>query len=64
MDLLNEVIGAVVADTPPARDIDHDATRMHKLPISGTHAFTDANKEGGNDDQIAPARTMGAQQNE
>ena len=43
MDVLNEVIGAVVADTPPARDIDDDATQMHKLPISGTHAFTDAN---------------------
>ena len=47
MDVLNEVIGAVVADTPPARDIDGDATQMHKLPISGTHAFTDANQEGG-----------------
>jgi hypothetical protein len=47
MDVLNEVIGAVVADTPPARDIDDDATQMHKLPISGTHAFTDANQEGG-----------------
>ena len=46
MDVLNEVIGAVVADTPPARDIDDDATQMHKLPISGTHAFTDANQEG------------------
>ena len=47
MDVLNEVIGAVVADMPPARDIDDDATQMHKLPISGTHAFTDANQEGG-----------------
>jgi hypothetical protein len=55
MDVLNEVIGAVVADMPPARvvadmpparDIDDDATQMHKLPISGTHAFTDANQEG------------------
>jgi hypothetical protein len=49
MDVLNEVIGAVVADTPPARDIDGDATQMHKLPISGTHAFTDANQEGGDE---------------
>jgi hypothetical protein len=46
MDVLNEVIGAVVADTPPARDIDDDATQMHKLPISGMHAFTDANQVG------------------
>ena len=46
MDVLNEVIGAVVAAMPPARDIDDDATRMRKLPISGTHAFTDANQEG------------------
>ena len=46
MGVLNEVIAAVVADTPPARDIDDDTTQMHKLPISGTHAFTDANQEG------------------
>ena len=47
MDVLNEVIGAVVADMPPARDIDDDATQMRKRPISDTHAFTDANQEGG-----------------
>jgi hypothetical protein len=45
-NLIRRVIGAVVADRPPARDIDDDATQMHKLPISGTHAFTDANQEG------------------
>ena len=40
MDVLNEVIGAVVADMPPARNIDGDATRVRKLPVPNMHAFT------------------------
>ena len=61
MDVLNEVIGAVVAIMPPVRNIDDDATRVRKLPVPNMHAFTDANeqKETTND-QIAAARTMGA----
>ena len=46
MDVLNEVIGGVIAAKPPARDIDGDAMRMRKLPVPNTHAFTDANQEG------------------
>ena len=46
MDVLNEVIGAVVAAMPPARDIDDDAMQVRKLPVPDTHAFTDANPEG------------------
>ena len=40
MDVLNEVIGGVIAARPPARDIDDDATQMRKLPVPNTHAFT------------------------
>ena len=46
MDVLNEVIGAVVADMPPARDIDDDATQMRKLPIPERTPLPDANQEG------------------
>ena len=42
MDVLNEVIGGVIAAMPPARDIDGDATRVRKLPVPNMHAFTDA----------------------
>ena len=50
MDVLNEVIGAVVAIMPPVRNIDDDATRVRKLPVANMHAFTDAN-EPEEDDQ-------------
>ena len=40
MDVLNEVIGGVIAARPPARDIDDDAMRIRKLPVPNTHAFT------------------------
>jgi hypothetical protein len=40
MDVLNEVIGAVIAARPPARDIDGDAMQMRKLPVPNMHAFT------------------------
>jgi hypothetical protein len=40
MDVLNEVIGAVVAARPPSRDIDDHATRVRKLPVLDMHAFT------------------------
>ena len=40
MDVLNEVIGGVIAARPPARDIDDDAMRTRKLPVPNTHAFT------------------------
>jgi hypothetical protein len=40
MEVLNEVIGPVVAASPPSRDIDDDATRVRKLPVPNTHAFS------------------------
>ena len=39
MDVLNEVIGGVIAARPPARDIDGDAMRVRKLPVPNMHAF-------------------------
>jgi hypothetical protein len=47
MATLNEVIGQVVAASPPSRDIDGDATRVRKLPVPDTHAFSasEANAE-------------------
>ena len=51
MDVLNEVIGAVVAAMPPARDIDGDAMRVRKLPVPNMHAFTDANERREGDDE-------------
>ena len=52
MDVLNDVIGKVTAAMPPARDIDGDATRVRKLPVPNTHAFTrrEANVERGDDE--------------
>ena len=49
MDVLNEVIGEVEEDKPPARDIDGGAMRVRKLPIPDTHAFgsTGANEPVG-----------------
>ena len=46
MDVLNEVIGGVIAARPPSRDIDGDAMQMRKLPVPNMHAFIDANQEG------------------
>jgi hypothetical protein len=40
MDVLNEVIGSVIAAKPPSRDIDDEATRVRKLPVPNTHAFS------------------------
>ena len=39
MEVLNEVIGGVIAARPPARDIDDDAMRVRKLPVPDMHAF-------------------------
>jgi hypothetical protein len=44
MNVLNEVIGAVLAIMPPVRNIDDDATRVRKRPVPNMHAFTDANE--------------------
>jgi DNA polymerase I-like protein with 3'-5' exonuclease and polymerase domains len=57
MNVLNEVIGAVAAVMPPARNIDADATRVRKLPVANTHAFSDAN-EPEEDDKTADARQL------
>jgi hypothetical protein len=53
MDVLNEVIGGVIAARPPARDIDDDALRVRKLPVPNMHAFTqsEANVEPEENDQ-------------
>jgi len=40
MVVLNEVIGKVIAASPPSRDIDDDAMRVRKLPVPNTHAFS------------------------
>ena len=40
MDVLNDVIGEVIAAVPPLRDIDGVTTRVRKLPIPNMHAFT------------------------
>jgi len=40
MDVLNEVIGKVIAAMPPSRDIDGDAVRVRELPVPNTHAFS------------------------
>ena len=40
MDVLNEVIGRVIAARPPARDIDGDAMQVRKLSVPNMHAFT------------------------
>jgi hypothetical protein len=42
IEVLNEVIGTVVAVMPPSRDIDDDAMRVRKLPVANMHAFTHA----------------------
>jgi hypothetical protein len=42
MDVLNEVIGAVSAARPPARDIDGDAMQMRKLSVPNMHAFSES----------------------
>ena len=40
MVVLNEVVGKVIAASPPSRDIDDDAMRVRKLPVPNTHAFS------------------------
>jgi hypothetical protein len=52
MDVLNEVIGAVISARPPSRDIDGDAVWVRKLPLANMHFFTDANQKG--DDELPP----------
>jgi hypothetical protein len=44
--VLNEVIGAVVADMPPSRDIDDDAMSVRRRAIPDTHGFSSTNPEG------------------
>jgi hypothetical protein len=40
MEVLNEVIGSVIAARPPARDIDGAAMQIRKLPVPNMHAFS------------------------
>jgi hypothetical protein len=44
MGVLNEVVGTVKSDMPPARDINDDATRVCQRPVADMHAFTSANE--------------------
>ena len=50
MDVLNEVISTVAAVMPPVRDIDDGTTRVRKLPVANTHAFSDANEQEEDDE--------------
>jgi hypothetical protein len=43
MVVLNEVIGSVVADIPPSRDIDDDAMSVRRRAIPDTHSFISTN---------------------
>ena len=59
MDVLNEVIGGVIAARPPARDIDDDAMRVRKLPVPNMHAFSQSevnieSEETTNDSRLPP----------
>jgi hypothetical protein len=40
MEVLNEVIGSVIAAQPPSRDINDDTTRVRKTPVPNMHAFS------------------------
>ena len=42
MSVLNDVIGKVNTASPPARNIDDDATQVRKQPVPNMHAFTPA----------------------
>jgi hypothetical protein len=48
MDVINEIVGGVIAAIPPLRNIDGITTRSRKLPVPDMHAFTqsEANIEG------------------
>ena len=50
MAVLNEVIGAVVADLPPVRNIDASVARVRRLAVPNMHAFTDGNEPEGEDE--------------
>jgi hypothetical protein len=54
MDVLNEIIGGVIAAKPPSRDIDGDAMWVRKLPVPNMHVFTDANQEGDDETKLPP----------
>ena len=49
IEVLNEVIGAVVTEIPPSRDIEDDMMWVRQLAVPGTHAFIDANLEAGSE---------------
>jgi hypothetical protein len=50
MEVLNEIIGKVIAATPPSRDIDGDAMRVRKLPVPNMHAFSQSEVNIGDDE--------------
>jgi hypothetical protein len=41
MEVLEDVVGVVVASRPPPRDIDGDASQVRKLPLPDIHAFSE-----------------------
>jgi hypothetical protein len=53
MNLLNKVLGASTADKPPTRGLNGTMTRVAKMRIPNTHAFSsdDANAEHPEDDK-------------
>jgi hypothetical protein len=48
VDVVDEIVGGVIAAIPPLRNIDGITTRSRKLPVPDMHAFTqsEANIEG------------------
>jgi hypothetical protein len=45
MEVLEEIIGVVVAPRLPPRDIDGDATQVRKLPLPDIHAFSEGDDQ-------------------
>jgi hypothetical protein len=56
MKLLNDVLGGSTADIPPMRGLTGTMTRLGKMRIPDTHAFSgdDANAEQDNKDKLPP----------
>ena len=45
MEVLEEIIGVVVALRLPPRDIDGDASQVRKLPLPDIHAFSEGDDQ-------------------
>jgi hypothetical protein len=56
MATINEILGAVVSDMPPSRDIEGVAVLVRKIPVLDVHVFTSANAEG--DDRMTSSNKL------